>query len=135
MKLTTLQELKWIHDVELLGVQYDTSGDADWPIRITMRCPEDLGYEPWEGKLLVLAAIDLVGSRHVVYCVAGAETIDHINPGVSSVFRESAIKGKQTDEHFNFELTLTFISGSMLEIICQELQVEVRAGSIKGDVK
>jgi hypothetical protein len=90
-----------------------------------MRCPDDLGYEPWEGKLLVLAAIDLVGSKHIVYCVAGSEIIDHINPGVSLVFRESAMKGKPTGVHFNFEFTITLISGSTLEIICQELQVEV----------
>ena len=126
MKLTTLQELKWIHDADLLSVQYEMSGDADWPIRITMRCPEDLGYEPWQGKLLVLAAIDLVGSKHIVYCVAGPESIDHINPGVSLVFRESAMKGKPIGAHFNFEFTITLISGSTLEIICQELQVEVR---------
>jgi hypothetical protein len=73
MQATTLKELEWIHDCALLGVLYDTSSDAGQSIRLTMRCPTDLGYAPWAGKTLVLAAIDVAMSKHIVCGVAGCE--------------------------------------------------------------
>lgn len=70
MRQTTVEELAWIHDSTLRDILYDFGQDARF-IRLRMRCPADLGYAPWEGKDLVLVAIDVVMSQHVVWGVAG----------------------------------------------------------------
>jgi hypothetical protein len=44
MQPTTLKELEWIHDCVVSNVLYDASGDDGRSIKITMRCPIDLGY-------------------------------------------------------------------------------------------
>lgn len=125
MRSTTVKELQWLHDSDVLSIQYDTSGDAGWSILLTMRCPNDSGYAPWEGKCVVLSAANVVGSKHLVYGVAGREEFDRINVGVSRALRESALKGRPSSTQFNFEFTINFISGSMLEVVCQQLQVEI----------
>lgn len=125
MQTTTIEELNWLHDSDLLSVMYDTSGDAGWSIRLTMRCPVDSGHPPWEGKVLVLRAGDIVRSTHMVCGIAGGETVDYIDSEVSHGFHESALRGMPMDTQFNFEFTIHFVSGSVLEVICQDLQVEV----------
>jgi hypothetical protein len=125
MRPTTIRELGWLHDSDLLSVSYDTSSDIDWPIRLTIRCPDDSGYAPWDGKLLVLSATDVVRSKHLVCCIANSESIGEVSTGVSVDLLEGAMKGRPTSAHFNFEFTICFTSGSKLEIICQDLQIEV----------
>lgn len=115
-----------MHDCTLLSVFCDTSSDAGRSITLTMRCPTDLGYAPWEGKKLVLAAIDVAVSKHVLWGVAGPETIDAVRAGVSTGVRESIVEVRRTGVRFpNLELTISFHSGSALEVVCRELQVEV----------
>lgn len=125
MRPTTIKELDWLHDSDLLSIMYDTSGDDDWPIRLTIRCPDDMGYAPWDGKLLVVSAIGVTRSSHVVCGVRRGETFDHAYPGVSDALRKDAMKSSTVEADFNFEFTITLISGSKLEIICQDLQVEI----------
>jgi hypothetical protein len=127
MQPTTFEELEWIHDCTVLSLFFDTSSDAGRSIALTMRCPTDLGYAPWEGKKLVLAAIDVALSKHVLRgAVAGPETIDAIRAGVSTALRESTMKARQIGVRFpNLEFSISFHSGSSLEVICRELQVDV----------
>jgi hypothetical protein len=65
MQPTTLKGLEWVHDCVLQSVLYDTLENADRSIKITMRCPLDLGYAPWEGKSLALISINVAVSKHV----------------------------------------------------------------------
>jgi hypothetical protein len=126
MRPTALAELEWVHDCTLLSVLYDTSSDAGRWITLTMRCPTDLGYAPWEGKKLVLAAIDVAVSKHVLWSVAGPETIDAVRAGVSTDVRENTVDARRIGARFpSLEFTISFHSGSSLEVICRELQVEV----------
>jgi hypothetical protein len=32
MRPTTIQELDWLHDSDVLSISYDTAGETDWPI-------------------------------------------------------------------------------------------------------
>jgi hypothetical protein len=64
MQPATLKELEWLHDCDLLSVLYDTSGEPGQSIRLRMRCPADLGYTPWDGRILVLVAIDVAAAKH-----------------------------------------------------------------------
>ena len=126
MQSTTLKELEWLHDCALLSVLYDSSRAAGQSIRLTMRCPTDLGYAPWQGKNLVLAAIDVAVSKHVVCGVAAPETIDAVRPGISAAVRESTMEARRMGVRFpNLEFTISLHSGSSLEVICQELQVDI----------
>jgi hypothetical protein len=123
---TTLTELEWVHDCTLLSVIYDTVSEAGRSITLTMRCPTDLGYPAWEGKDLVLAAVDVAVSKHVLWGVAGPETIDAVRAGVSTSLRDSTEEVRRAGGRFpSLEVTISFHSGSLLEVVCHELQIEV----------
>jgi hypothetical protein len=89
-----------------------------------MRCPSDLGYAPWEGKNVVLVAVDVAVSIYTTWGVAAPETIDAIRPGVSTTIQESTVKARRMGARFpGLEFTISFHSGSVLEVICQDVQV------------
>jgi hypothetical protein len=127
MQSTTLEQLEWLHDSVVHNVIYDASGDSGRLIRLAIHCHPQSGYEPWEGKELVLAAIDVAVSKHSVWgCVTAPETIDSINPGVSASVQGSTMELRRSVANFrNLAFTISFHSGSSLEVICRELQVEV----------
>ena len=128
MQSTTLKELEWIHDCALLGVLYDASSDAGRSIKLTMRCPTDLGFAPWEGKNLQLVAVDIALMKLIVCGVAGPETIDAIRPGISKTVQESTMDARRMGVRFpRLEFTISFHSGSALEVICKDLQVDVES--------
>jgi hypothetical protein len=128
MQPTTLKELEWIHDCVLTSLLYDISNDAGRSLKLTMRCPEDLGYAPWNGKTLVLTAIDVAIGSFFVCSVEGPETIDAVRAGISSTVRESTTAARRMGARFpNLEFSVSFHSGSELEIICQEIQIDVRS--------
>jgi len=127
MRSTTLiTELNWIHDCTVLSIMYRPSSGQLPSIRLAIRCPNDLGYAPWEGKDLTLVAIDVAMSKHVVCGVGGPETVDAIRPGISAALRDDTMEAKRMGVHFPpLEFTISFHTGSALEIICRELGVEV----------
>ena len=125
MRPTTIDELGWLHDSDVLSVSYDTAGETDWPIRLTLLCPPDSGYAPWEGKRLALVATGVASSKHVVFQIMGTETFIDVKSQVSASLRESTMKGRPVGVSFSFEFTIGFRSGSTLEVICQRLEVDV----------
>jgi hypothetical protein len=127
MRSVTLKEIEWLHDCVLLGMSFDTSANGERLVTIRIRCPADLGYSLWDGKTLLLMATDVAFSRHVVWgYVAGPEVVDAIRPGVSDAVQESTIEARLRGAHFpKTEFTMTFVSGSVLEIICDSLQIDV----------
>ena len=125
MPTVTLNELAWIHDCVLLNIVYDASGEAGRNVTCTMRCPGDLGYAPWQGKTLVLKAIDVAMFRHLGWGVAGMETISAIRPGISDAAQESTIDARTAGVRFpNIEFTMDMHSGSTMEVICSQLEIE-----------
>jgi hypothetical protein len=130
MQTTTLDELKWMHDCTVQHVVYDASGDAARSVKIAMYCPLDLGYEPWAGKKVTLVAGRVAFARHLVWGVAGAETVDAIRPGISDSTRQSVDEAKRLGACFpGLEFTVSCHSGSTLEIICHSVEclVELQA--------
>lgn len=87
MKPTTIEELAWIHDCDLLHLIYNAPGSGPRSIELTFDCPPDLGYAPWEGKRLVLVAAHVFVSEHFVFAIAGPESINAIRAGVSPQLR------------------------------------------------
>jgi hypothetical protein len=130
MRPTTLKELEWIHDCVVSNIVYDASASfGRRALRISMKCPVDLGYEPWGGKSMALVASDVAAFTQSVWgVVAEAETINAIRPGVSAAFQNSTTPWRSMGARFpELEFTVSFHSGSALEVICESLQVIVDA--------
>ena len=123
---------EWIHDCDLLALLYDASSESSRLVKVTVRCPANLGYSPWEGKTLQLVAVDVALMKHVVCGVAGPETIDAIRSGISKDSREITVQAKTMGVRFpSLEFTISFQSGFGLEVICEGLQIDVEsAGSL-----
>ena len=93
-------------------------------IELTIDCHPDLGYPPWNGKSLVLAAVDVYVSEHIVFAIANPESIDAIRPGVSVELRARIARAIQMGARFpGLALTVSFHSGSSLQLICRQLMV------------
>lgn len=124
MQTVTLNDLAWIHDCVLLNVSYDASSDAGRTVKWTIRCPEDLGYAPWQGRDLVLIAVDVAMLRHIAWGVAGRETINAIRPGISDVAQESTMDAREAGVRFPaIEFTMDMHSGSSVEVICSKIEI------------
>jgi len=126
MQKIIVDELAWIHDCVLLNVVYDASGDGGRTVKWTIRCPEDLGYAPWQGKDLVLIAVDVAMLRHFVWGVAGRETVDAIRPGISDAAQESTTDAREAGVRFpDVEFTMVMHTGSSMEVICSKVEIGV----------
>ena len=84
------------------------------------------GYEPWNGKRLVIVASDVAISEQFVFGVVGTETVDAIRPGISPDVREKLVPAKQMGLRFpELEFTVFLHSGSVLEVVCKALHIVV----------
>ena len=121
-----LADLGWEHDAELLQLVYKPeSGERS--LELTVRCNRDLGHAPWallEGKRLVLAFIDVAVSEHVVFATVGRETLDAIRPGVSAGLHARIAGAIHMGLRFpDLAVSVSFHSGSWLQLICRQLMV------------
>lgn len=124
MQTITVTELAWLHDCVLLNVVYDASSDAGRIVKWMIRCPEDLGYTPWQGRDLVLIAVDVAMLRHLAWGVAGRETVDAIRPGISDAAQESTMDAREAGVRFpEIEFTMVMHSGSSMEVICSKIEI------------
>src|SRR5580658_3324914 len=115
MQSISMDELRWIHDCTLLKMVYDASSDAGRSVTLIMRCPRDLGYEPWNGKNLTLIATKVAMANQLIWGTGGVETIDAIRPGISDVMRRSIDEAQKMGARFpELELSISFHSGSTL---------------------
>jgi hypothetical protein len=123
MQAISLDELRWIHDCTLLKIVYDASSSDGRSVTMSILCPRDLGYEPWNGRHLTLVSTKLAMAKQLVWCTAGVETIDAIRPGISRETRQSIEEAQKRGARFpELELTISFHSGSTLELICQGME-------------
>ena len=126
MRPTTLDELAWLHDCVLWELSYDTSETSSRSIKLRLQCPSDLGYAPWEGKELLLVAGDVAAAKHTVWGVAGPEAIDAVRPGVSEALKDAMAQARTSGVRFpDLAFTIYFHSGSDIEIVCGDLQVDI----------
>jgi hypothetical protein len=115
----------WLHDAVVREFLFQTHDD-ERVLKIFLNCPKDCGYAPWQGKKLVLSFHDISAMNQMVWGVRGKETIDSIQTQNSASFREKTIVARRTGEGSkNFEVKITFHSGSLLEILCEDLKADV----------
>ena len=126
MRATSLDELAWLHDCDVTKIAYDFTREDGKSIALTMRCPEDLGYAPWEGKTLTLVLVDVRASRQILWSTHGLESLDAVQPGISDDMRQEILRTTKLGARYRgLECTLVFHSGSWIELICRELQVDI----------
>lgn len=122
---TSLDELKWWHDCTLIEMLYDASSERGRVLRWTVHCPEDLGYEPWNGRTLVLTAVNVAMLKHMMWAVAGPDTVDAVRPDTSNDMREKMAEAQRLGVRFpSIEFTMTMHSGSWMEVVCEKLEIE-----------
>jgi hypothetical protein len=126
MEPTRLEELGWLHDSVVLNVIYDPTG-ADRLIKISVRCHDDCGYPPWDGKNLTLCLKNVATLKYIIHGLqTSPETIGSVHPGISSALQESTMRARRMGVRYpDLEFTISFHTGSSLEVICQELQVDI----------
>jgi hypothetical protein len=127
MQLISLEDLGWLHDAVVFSIAYDASDESSRSVKLTMRCNDEAGYPPWNGKDLVLIAVDVAVMTFVGRgAIIGPETFDQAYARVSDTLHESVVESQRMyPEYPRLEFSMCFHSGSEIEIICKNLQVEV----------
>ncbi len=126
MRATSLEEVAWLHDCDVTKIAYEFTRDDGKSIALTMRSPDDSGYAPWEGKTLTLVLVDVKASRQFLWNTHGLESLDAIRPGISDEMRQEVMGTTKLGARYpGLECTLVFHSGSWIESICRELQVDI----------
>jgi hypothetical protein len=126
VEIVTLKELEWIHDCIVSVVAYNAGGNEKL-INIAMSCPDDLGFAPWEGRQLELVAVDVaIANYSILGWSVEEETVDAIRPGISRAVQDSTAEARRRGICYpNLEFTVSFHSGSSLEVICRELRIDI----------
>jgi hypothetical protein len=108
------------------NIVYDFAQDDERSIELTMRCPDDSGYAPWEGKTLTLVLVDVRASRQFLWSQRNPESLDAIRPGISDDMRLEVSSATRLGGRYpGLECTVVFHSGSWIESICRELRVDI----------
>jgi hypothetical protein len=120
------QGLEYLHDCVLLEMKYDAVSE-DRKLSLLLKAPDDLGYAPWDGQQLSVTADDVYFLQSVMWGhVAGAETLDAWNEGISDATQQDLDRHTATGLKVPaLKYTITFHSGSYLELVCEDIAVDV----------
>lgn len=128
MQATSVEEMEWLHDCWVSAVVYEPADQDSPSLTLHLKCIEDLGYPPWDGKKLRIVASGLVMLRLVGWGVIGRDSVDRVRPSVSAEARESTMEVRRHATSFPaVEFTLLLHSGGFIECICEQLRCEVGA--------
>jgi len=123
-------ELAYLHDSEVLDISYVLTNPDSRTVIMRLQGDPEMGYSAWEGKVLRVTASGVFlfrceGWGHT----CDRETLDGWGKGVSAVTqaelaRHATLGFRVPDLRF----TVTLHSGSSLELVCDQVNVEVVAG-------
>lgn len=128
MRLEDGELLPYLHDAVLFDWRYDARTPGARTLVMMVQCNPDAGYEPWNDATLNLCARGVFLLR----CTAwgfdlGQDTIDSWHEGVSNATASELgrlqAKGPRPPKRL---FTVTFHSGSCIELVCDSLEVEAR---------
>lgn len=127
MTPVTIRDLEWIHDCRVLSFTIEPVADDCPNCVIRMKCPRDLGFAAWEGKILQLHILEIhsmnfFGAHHV-----GHENVDAIRSGIThELLRERAdYMSRSGGRTPSIEMTIGFTTGSLLAVLCESIAVVV----------
>lgn len=125
--MTSLRDLEWLHDERLLSLRFDAATDGGRVATLHLACAQDAANPAWAGRQLT---VRFRGVARVLYAgiavSAAADTVDAIRPGVSEQLRASTSNARRLGIEFPAsEATISFHSGSMLELIFDSVTIDV----------
>ena len=120
-------ELGYLHDCELLELSYVLTNPDIRRVILRLQANPDLGHPTWNGKFLRVTASGIYLFRWECWAhVWGNETLDRWNKGVSEITESELARDRALGFHVpELGFTVTFHSGSFLELICKSVSVEV----------
>ena len=83
---------EYLHDCDLERMVYEPDAPSGRTLSLTLTCPHDLGYEPWNGKRIVLRATDVHAMQLFTWPVGGGETVTGVHPHISERMREDLLR-------------------------------------------
>ena len=123
-------ELEYLHDATVSSVLWDCSDPKSRCLTFQLIANEDCGFELWEGRSLRICLNDITVFQFEGFGVIGAETIDSWRSEISSATKMKwdplAESGIRLPKHY---FTITFHSGSYIEVGCEEVMVHCSGGS------
>ena len=117
-----LDHVAYLHDARCLEVTWDCSRRDQRAIRMRVVVDPDAELPSWNGKTLLINLSDVVAARFMGWgYTLGEECIDSWRQGVSDVLeRECKVLISKEITVPSLKFTLSFRSGSELEVICSE---------------
>lgn len=120
----TIDELGWLHDAVVHRIEYDATTISGRQLSVTLSCNKHSGSAEWAGKQLLFIAHDVLVMRHLVWSTAGKEQLNTISGELSQDARDQLRMSSKGNSRFSGQaLTMTFHSGSSLEMICKDFEV------------
>lgn len=117
-----LENVAYLHDARCLEVTWDCSRPNERAIRMKVVVDPDAELPTWNGKTLLIILSDVVAARFMAWgYTIGDECIDNWRQGVSDFLeRESKVLVSKEISIPSLKFTISFRSGSELEVICSE---------------
>jgi hypothetical protein len=117
-----LDHVAYLHDARCLELTWDCSRPGDRAIRLKLVVDPDAELPSWNGKTLVISLSDVVAARFMGWgYTTGQDSIDNWSQGVSDFLeRECKVLASKGIKIPLLRFTISFHSGSELEVICSE---------------
>ncbi|PYP85682.1 MAG: hypothetical protein DMF61_16270 [Blastocatellia bacterium AA13] len=122
-----LGQLAYLHDSEVIEISYVLTDPNSRKVILNLKAHPDTGHQPWDDKPLRVTASGV----YLLRCeswghVLGNEAINAWSQGVSDDTRSQLAVHTSRGLHVpELEFTVTFHSGSFLELVCETVSVEV----------
>jgi hypothetical protein len=134
--LITAQEwsrLDYLHDAKVTAVTWDSSDPSKRQFILDLTCDPESGDELWQGKRLRVILSDVIAAFFQAWghC-AGDEYLSKLGNKISQ-----EMQGKINElSHYGATIpeerfTISFSSGSEIEVVCESISVEVAEGDDK----
>ena len=131
MEKTWPEGLEWIHDCIMRALVLDVAADGTRSLALTLECPSDLGYAPWNGKTIVLTAEDVYACTQRFWPVLGQESVDFIKSGVSEEFKSNLnpYAGEKDPTPGRLQACICFTTGAFIEVVFESWKVQIQHGT------
>lgn len=125
--MTPSEELRWIHDCVLLETVFDASVASVRSLRVKIRCPTNLGYPRWAGRIIAINFADVAVFSHVGWGISsGYDSFDRFRPQISKELQDRTLEARHMGIRFpDIEFSMLLHSGSILEGICGLISIEI----------
>jgi hypothetical protein len=125
--------LAHLHDSRLLELTWDCRNSSRRNLRLELVGDPETEYVPWRGKNLTIVLTDVVALTFIGWGYGlGEESLNSWRLRISdSLEKECRDLGAAGVSLPSLRFTITFHSGSTLELVCSEVSVSVREEGVE----